>query len=154
MDRNRWPFCTYNMFNYRLGVSATQLRVLLATDQGYLYGPDDPWGLLPIESFRIDAILRQVFCHDVPPGVRDEFCEQILERLNKGAWRQWDEVRGSFYRPVSHKFAAIAVYLVEVDFRHNNPVDRADVIWAECLHRFDPGRLLEAMDGIPELYAM
>jgi hypothetical protein len=142
------------MFNYRLGASATQLRVLLATDRGYLHGPDDPWGLLPIESFRIDSILRKVFCDYAPHILRDKFCEQFLERLNGTGWRKWDEIRGSIRRPEGHRFAAIAIYLVEVDFRYNDPNDRADAVRAACLHCFDPGGVLETIEGIPGRYSI
>ncbi|GEM30839.1 hypothetical protein NN3_18460 [Nocardia neocaledoniensis NBRC 108232] len=141
-EQNRWPFCSYNMFNYRLGDRSSQIRVVLATDSGQIDGPNDPWGLLPLEMFRIDSMFRLVFDGDVPSAVRDSFCRTVLDRLNRHSWPRWDQVRRSLRPPAGGRFVAIAVYLVLVDFTVNNPEDRADVVGTRLLHRYDPdGRL-------------
>jgi hypothetical protein len=141
------------MFSYRLGGTSTQLRVLLATDHGYLHGPDDPWGLLPVEAFRIDSILHLVFSGGVPAEIKDGFCEQVLGRLNASKWRKWDEIKDSYHLPDGHQFVALAVYLVEVDFVVADPDDRSDVVRAQCLHCFDPGQVFQTITGIPGRYA-
>lgn len=142
--RNRWPFCSYDMFSERLGNQASQVRVILATESGRLHGPDDPWGLLPLEMFRIDSVFRLVFDGDAASTVKDSFCVTVLDRLNWHHWPRWDEVRRSLRPPIGDRFVALAVYLVLVDFERNNPDDRADVIEVRLLHRYDPQNRLSS----------
>ncbi|EMD21776.1 hypothetical protein [Amycolatopsis azurea] len=42
-DRNRWPFCAYNMFNYHVPDRCEQLRVVFYDSGGRTAGPTDPW---------------------------------------------------------------------------------------------------------------
>jgi hypothetical protein len=137
-DRNAWPFCAYNMFNYYLPDRFQQARVVLATDRGELVGPADPWPLLPLEFFRVISIIERVFITCEDRDVRDDFCRRVLHRLNTRPWRDWDEIRGSFRPPAGQRFAGLELYLVDVDFTRCDPVDRTHVLSADLVHRHDP----------------
>src|SRR5262245_20893451 len=73
-DKNRWPFCSYNMFSYFMSDHQTQPRVRLITDNGLTRGPMVPWGLMPVEFFRVEKILRQVLVSNEDVEVRNAFC--------------------------------------------------------------------------------
>ncbi|MEU1308346.1 hypothetical protein ABZ419_05530 [Streptomyces cinnamoneus] len=140
-DRNRWPFCAYNMFNYRVPETWEQLRIVLYDDRGRTTGPQDPWGLLPVEFFRVVSILESVLIGNQDEKLKEEFCERTLHRLNTARWPDFDEVRASAALPDGRPFAALEVYLVEVDAVRCDPRDRASVLSAGLLHRHDPGRV-------------
>lgn len=137
-DRNAWPFCAYNMFNYYLTDCFQQARVVLITDRGHLVGPADPWALLPLEFFRVISVIERVFITCEDPHVRDDFCRKALHRLNTRPWRDWDEIRGSFRPPAGQRFVGVELHLVEVDFTRCDPTDRSQVTSVELMHRYDP----------------
>ncbi|MCM1946604.1 hypothetical protein NC315_14635 [Streptomyces sp. G2] len=138
LNTNRWPFCTFNMFAYHKRDQALQMRVRLVTDDGGTVGPTDPWSLLPLEFFRVVSVLERVFYAQDDIEVRDRFCRQTLERLNRRGWRAWDEVKASFSAGPGRRFVAMELYFVEVDFRTCSPFDRTSVTSAELVHRYDP----------------
>lgn len=138
LNTNRWPFCTFNMFAYHKRDQALQMRVRLFTDDGEAIGPTDPWSLLPLEFFRVVSVLERVFHAQDDIEVRDRFCRQALERLNRRSRRAWDEVKASFRPGPGRRFVAMELYFVEVDFRTCSPFDRTEVTWAELVHRYDP----------------
>ncbi|MEW2577311.1 hypothetical protein [Streptomyces syringium] len=140
-DRNRWPFCAYNMFNYRVPEAWEQLRIVLHDDRGRTTGPLDPWGLLPVEFFRVVSILESVLITNQDEPLKEEFCVRTLNRLNTAPWPDFDEVRASVALPDGRPFVALEVYLVEVDAVRCDPRDRASVLSARLLHRHDPGRV-------------
>lgn len=137
-NRNDWPFCAYNMFNYRVPARWEQLRVALYDDAGNRTGPIDPWGLLPLEFFRVVSLLDVVFLRGRDAALQTEFCERTLHRLNTTRWRDFDEVRGSVRSPSGRPFAALELYLVDVDQKQCDPTDRASVLAARLVHRHDP----------------
>ncbi|MFI9003769.1 hypothetical protein [Streptomyces sp. NPDC053541] len=138
LNTNRWPFCTFNMFAYHKRDQALQMRVRLFMDDGETVGPTDPWSLLPLEFFRVVSVLERVFHAQDDVEVRDRFCRQALERLNRRGWRAWDEVKPAFRAGPGRRFVAMELYFVEVDFRTCSPFDRTEVTSAELVHRYDP----------------
>ncbi|MFG2357838.1 hypothetical protein [Streptomyces sp. NPDC048521] len=137
-NSNRWPWCSYNMFSYRSRDRAYQARVRLFTDRSTVVGPADPWGLLPLEFFRVVSLVDDVFIEMREQGRQEQFCRSVIELLNTSSWSRFDERRASFTPPPGERFVAIEVYLVVVDFRVCDPQDRTDVVSAELLHRHDP----------------
>ncbi|TDV48695.1 hypothetical protein [Actinophytocola oryzae] len=137
-NRNRWPFCAYNMFSYSLPDRWEQLRVVLYDTRGVSTGPMDPFGLLPVEFFRIVSIVEQVFITSSDTALRTEFCESTVRLLNNGGWRDFDEVRTNARSASGLPVAAFDLYLVEVDAVRCDPFDRASVCGATLLHRHDP----------------
>src|ERR1700722_1181302 len=115
-DRNNWPFCSYNMFSYQLGNRQTQQRVTLVTDQGAVLGPAPPWGLMPVEFFRVERILDYVFVKNPDKKLKDAMCGAIINRLNTTQWAGWDEIRNSFTPPSGHQIVALEFSYVDVDF--------------------------------------
>ncbi|MFD0563923.1 hypothetical protein ACFQ2M_19345 [Kitasatospora saccharophila] len=126
------------MFAYRKRARAWQLRVRLITGDGQQVGPADPWGLLPMEFFRVVSTLERIFFTEQDHAAREEFCREVLARLNDRPWRGWDEVKAALAPPAGQRFAAMELYLVEVDFDQCDPSDRTYVVSAELLHRHDP----------------
>ncbi len=107
-------------------------------DIGHLFGPADPWALLPLEFFRVISVIERVFITCEDPHVRDDFCRKALHRLNTRPWRDWDEIRGSFRPPAGQRFVGVELHLVEVDFTRCDPTDRSQVTSVELMHRYDP----------------
>ncbi|MFI6761058.1 hypothetical protein ACIBF5_18170 [Micromonospora sp. NPDC050417] len=137
-NTNRWPWCSYNMFSYRKSHRAMQLRTRLVTASGVCVGPTDPWGLLPLEFFRVISLLERIFFTQQDMAVREEFCRGVLARLNRAPWKGWDEVKPALLAPPGQRFAALELYLVAVDFDRCDPVDRLHVESVELVHRHDP----------------
>ncbi|MFF4139491.1 hypothetical protein ACFY1B_50925 [Streptomyces mirabilis] len=137
-NTNRWPWCTYNMFSYRSRDRPLQARVRLLTDRGTAVGPADPWGLLPLEFFRVVSLIDDVFIELRERGRQEAFCRAVLDLLNRTSWSRYDERRASFAAPPGERFVAVEVFLVSVDLRICDPYDRTDVVSVELLHRHDP----------------
>ncbi|MFJ6722353.1 hypothetical protein [Streptomyces sp. NPDC091259] len=137
-NRNTWPFCAYNMFNYTLPERWVQLRVVLYEQEGLALGPTDPWCLLPVEFFRVVSLMDQVFFSGGDPELREEFCRKTLHRLNGSPWPDFDEVRAAAQSPTGKPFVALEVYVVEVDRVRCDVFDRTSVYEPRLLHRHDP----------------
>ncbi len=137
-NRNTWPWCSYNMFSYHSRPRRPQLRVAVHDAQGTMHGPVDPWGLLPVEFFRVVSALDKVLITNQDEQVRADFCARTVALLNDVRWRDFDEVRASLEMPSGAPIAALDLYLVEVDDRACDPRDRAAVLSASLLHRHDP----------------
>lgn len=148
-DKNRWPLCTYSLFNYRLPEKMPQFRVRLLTAEGSAEGPVDPWGLLPLDFFRVISILERIFLVNDDVAIRDQWCGIVMHQLNTAPWRGRDEVRAAIRPPVTEHFTALELYLVEVHYTLCDPHDRSSVLSAELVHRYDPQDLSSLM-GPPE----
>lgn len=138
LGRNRWPLCTYDLFAYHLPEQMPQARVRLTTAAGSVVGPADPWGLLPLEFFRVVSILERVFFTNDDSAVRDDWCCAVLNGLNAAPWKAHDEVRAALAPPLSERFVALEVFLVHVDFALCESDDRLHVLSAELVHAYDP----------------
>lgn len=95
-NTNNWPWCAYNMFSYHSGDRAYQARVRLLTDCGTAIGPTDPWGLLPLEFFRVVSLIDDIFIEHPEDNRQESFCRSALDLLNSSSWRNFDERRASF----------------------------------------------------------
>jgi hypothetical protein len=137
------------MFSYQLGDNQQQQRIRLVTDRGAVLGPTNPWGLMPVEFFRVEKILEQVFLAHSSTALKDEFSAALLNRLNKRRWRNWDEIRAPFHPPPGHQIVAMELYLVDIDFATCDPADPRQVRQATLLHRHDPLGVLAIGDSEP-----
>ncbi|ONI91303.1 hypothetical protein ALI22I_09595 [Saccharothrix sp. ALI-22-I] len=126
------------MFSYSLPERWEQARVALYDETGRSTGPLDPWSLLPVEFFRVVSIIDLVFLSNADERLRDEFCDRALRFLNTRPWRDFDEVRAAMRPTDGLRFAALDVYLVEVDLDTCDPTDRSSVLSAALVHRHDP----------------
>lgn len=137
-DRNVWPFCAYNMFNYHLDDTSEELRVVLHEEDGWSSTPLDPWGVLPLEFFRVVSILEEMYITRTDEIGRANFSQFLLDQLNTTSWRAFDEVAAG-YRPRSgHVLVGLDIYLVAVHADYCDPRDRSQVVTARLLHRYNP----------------
>lgn len=92
-DSNNWPFSSYNMFNrIPKPIMKTYVADIYSSDGSILEVSAS--NLLPIEFFRANPIMHQVF-NGKDIGAKARFEEQILNRINHRPWKDFDEVRGS-----------------------------------------------------------
>lgn len=118
-DRNRWPLCSYNMFNRRLPARLAQPRVVLYDGSGA--GPAQPvYGMMPLEFFRVVQIFGEVFLANDDDALKDRFAARVIGRLNTSPWRGFDEVRAS-YRPRSGRFTGFDLLEVWIDTADFDP---------------------------------
>lgn len=136
--KNAWPFCAYDMFNYYVLERRYQLRIALYDARGRVTGPLDPWGVLPLEFFRVVSILEMVYFSNQKDEVKKDFSERTLRRANRTSWEDFDEVRAVVRSASGAPFVAFDLYLVEVDSERCDPVDRASVLSTELVYRHDP----------------
>lgn len=143
--RSDWPFTSYDMFSYSLPETYQQLRVVPYDRAGASYGPFDPWGLLPLEFFRVVSILQGLFMRPLRWDSRAEFCELVLDWINDRPWADFDETRPSLPNYKGERIVALELFLVEV-CRDCDPVHRDDVHSFRRLYRHDP---LSVVSGEP-----
>ncbi|SDT83353.1 hypothetical protein SAMN05216371_8174 [Streptomyces sp. TLI_053] len=141
-DRNTWPYCSYNMFSFHAKGVQTRWHVKLVTDGGLVLGPVSAWGLLPLEFFRVDAIIKKVFLQNVDPDLRTSFCESVLVRLNTRPWRGWDEVKRPPVPPAGQRIVAMELCTVELDLVTTDAQGRPRIRGTRLIHTHDPDRVL------------
>lgn len=129
--RNRWPFCTYDMFSYPLDTRFPQPRVQLRDELGTT-DVMSVYGLLPVEFFRAVAIIDDVFYECEDTELKDRFAERMLCRLNERPWRAFDEVRASIRPRTARGWMGLRLLDVVIDMDDYRPSDD------EPLHEVQP----------------
>lgn len=120
-DRNRWPLCSYNMFNRCLPARLAQPRVALHDGSGT--GPLQPvYGMMPLEFFRVVRIFAEMFLGNDDEAVQQRFAARVVDRLNREPWEAFDEVRRS-YRPRSGQITGFDLYEVWIDMADFDPAE-------------------------------
>jgi hypothetical protein len=132
-DQNRWPLCSYNMFNRRLPDRLAQPRVVL--HDGVNEYPAEPvYGMMPLEFFRVVRIFAEVFLVNEDDAIKDRFAARVIDRLNTSPWDGFDEVRPSF-RPRSGRFTGFDLYEVwihtdDFDPRKGEPLHDTKLLYS------------------------
>lgn len=93
INRNFWPFCSYNMFNAAT-TEDRELHAHLKTPEGWTEA-QRPDRLIPVPFFRATAILDFFFVREHSDAEATIMSQSILRRLNAGRWRAFDEVRAA-----------------------------------------------------------
>lgn len=114
-DSNRWPLCSYNMFNRTLPARVSLLKVRLLDGSG-TEPLQDTWGVLPLEFFRTQALLYEVMTQ-ADDGTRARFSRALVDQLNDRPWRGFDEVRRSCRPCPGRRFTGFDLLLAEIDPR-------------------------------------
>jgi hypothetical protein len=149
-NKNNWPFASFNMFSFSTPrLPRRRLCILVGVD-GHCVGPVPAWCLLPMEYFRVDAMIKSVFQAPRPERVRHDLAAAILRRVNTSPWEEWDEMRAA-PRKCGADLVAIEFYLVQVDLRRANLEDPFDVVTAQVLFRHDPSGVLPRSTQYAEL---
>ncbi|WP_188188817.1 hypothetical protein [Nonomuraea sp. SYSU D8015] len=118
-DRNRWPLCSYNMFNRCLPERFAQPRVTLY-DEFRSYPMLPVYGLLPLEFFRVVAICGAVYLGD-DDDLKDQFTASVLKGLNDAPWQAFDEVKASYRAESPRGFTGMDVFETWIDLADYDP---------------------------------
>ena len=85
-----WPFCSHNFYYHRSPLIKDLFRIVLEDDNGRQYCVD-PRHTLPIEGYRCGSILKEIFIKNNDLEKKENFSKLLLERLNQGGWKGFDE---------------------------------------------------------------
>jgi hypothetical protein len=122
LDRNVWPFCSYNLFNRVLPHRIPQPRVrLLEGDHASKLLPVH--GMMPLEFFRVVRIFGMIYRDSSDEELKRRFSERLLRRLNTEPWGAFDEVKASYRPSTPDGFSGFEVHEVQIDVRDYD-VDR------------------------------
>ncbi|GAA3836819.1 hypothetical protein GCM10022226_68440 [Sphaerisporangium flaviroseum] len=134
VDRNRWPFCSNNMFNRTLPRRFPQLRIRLRDGDEWT-GLRQVYGLMPLEFFRVVDIFAVILLENQDEELKDRFCRTILRRLNTRPWAAFDEV-GRSERPTHPRgFTGLEVLMVTVDVADYRMADDGPLYDHQVLYR-------------------
>jgi hypothetical protein len=147
-NAKRWPFCPYDMFSFHIAERQSHRRIRLITNRGTVLGPVNPWGLMPLEFFRVDDIVKKALIGCQIPETRDAFCEAVLARLNDKRWKSWDEIRGGYHPPPNERISGLELYVVDVELAVHDLHDPLDVANARLVYRYDPAVLFRSVGPI------
>jgi hypothetical protein len=92
INRNLWPFCSYNMFSHTVRGQYQRIVVTLTEGDGREVSVS-PANTVAIEFFRANRAYYEVFGREVEDFRRRAFCEMILRDLRKTEWIRGNEVR-------------------------------------------------------------
>ncbi len=110
-NTNRWPFVAQNMFSHDLPV-LTRLMVVLYDSRGGEHVVF-PYSVLPIEFFRAQRVLSQVYMEGSDAECQERFAIELLERLNDAPWGAYDEVEASVRPPEGTRFEGFDLKLYQ-----------------------------------------
>jgi hypothetical protein len=136
MNKNYWPFCSYNLFHYQSPQRVQEIRVRLFDDRGNSTPILDTWGLLPLEYFRVISILRQIYISNKDENIKQNFSIKMLKRLNKRPWKPFDEIKSPIRSFSGRPFIGFELLLVDIDLNTYNPFDRSSYTRQQVLYRF------------------
>ena len=86
-----WPFCSHNFYYHRSPLVKDLFRVILEDDTGRLFSVD-PRHTLPIEGYRCGSIFEKCMLLTLACEEKKKaFSKLLLERLNQGGWKGFDE---------------------------------------------------------------
>lgn len=111
-----WPFCSYDMFAQRAVATPQTLQVTLIDDQGDATGVH-PGAVLPIEFFRANELIYEIFVRGQDSERKQRLAADILRRLNEEPWPAFDETWASSTPRSKRRFVALEVELVQQGFR-------------------------------------
>lgn len=132
-NENRWPLCSYNMFNRTLPERFPQPRVTLHDDSG-MRELLPVYGLLPVEFFRAVAICGAVYLENEDDQIKRRFSAAVVDRLNEHPWADFDEVRAS-HRPCG-QFHGLDFYVVWMDLSDYDPDGDAPLHDAQLVYSY------------------
>ncbi|MEV4398201.1 hypothetical protein [Nonomuraea sp. NPDC049607] len=138
VDRNRWPFCSNNMFNRALPRRFPQLRIRLRDGDEWT-GLRQVYGLMPLEFFRVVDIFATVLLENTDDEVKERFCRTILDRLNTRPWPNYDEVRRSERPTHPRGFTGLEVIMVSIDVGDYSMTDDGPLYDHQVLYRCEVG---------------
>lgn len=111
-----WPFCSYDMFAQRAASNPQTLQVTLIDDQGDATRVH-PGAVLPIEFFRANELIYEVFVRGRDSERQQRLAADILRRLNEEPWAAFDETWAASAPRGKRRFVALEVERVEQGFR-------------------------------------
>lgn len=114
-NRPRWPWVPQNMFAHDLPDPVRRVVVALWDSQGG-HVLVEPGNVLPVEFFRAQRMLIQVFASKARGLERDAFALRLLARLNDRPWSAWDEVDAAARPRPGTRFVGFDLALAEFEF--------------------------------------
>lgn len=111
-NTNRWPFVAQNMFSHAAPAVTPRLMVVLHDSLGGSRGVF-PYSVLPVEFFRAQRLLFQVFVEGDDAERQERFAVTMLDRLNEAPWSAFDEVEASVRPPPGARFVGFELVSYE-----------------------------------------
>jgi hypothetical protein len=102
-NANRWPFVAQNMFSHTAPLVVPRLMVVLHDSLGGARVVF-PYSVLPVEFFRAQRLLYQVYLEGEDADRQERFAVTLLARLNDDPWPAFDEVEAPARPPPSARF--------------------------------------------------
>ena len=134
-----WPFCSHNFYYHRSPLVKDLFRVVLEDDTGRLFSVD-PRHTLPIEGYRCGSIFREVFVTNPVSNFSEEkknaFSKLILERLNQGGWKGFDERFVSAVPMSGSRFIGLQVEKHWIDTTHYAKTQSLSIVKKETLYQY------------------
>lgn len=107
-----WPFCSYDMFAQRAVPRPRTLQVTLTDDRGDAVQVQ-PGNVLPVEFFRANELLYEVFVRGQDRQRKRQLASDILRRLNEEPWSAFDETWAARAAQKGRRFVSLEVELLE-----------------------------------------
>ena len=120
-NKNRYPFCTYNMFSKTYNGKYAQYEVYLTNTTKHKSFLCPAYKIIPIEFFRVNSVMDNIYNYDNKEQ-QEQLSKIILNTLNKTSWYHFDEIYSS---PKSDFFFdKIDISICEYSFHGINDVSK------------------------------
>jgi hypothetical protein len=130
-----WPFCSHNFYYHRSPLVKDLFRVVLEDNAGGFFSVD-PRHTLPIEGYRCGSIFREIFVTNFNAEKKQAFSKLLLERLNQGGWKGFDE-RSVPAVPISgNRFIGLQIEKHWIDTRNYAKTKNLPIVKKETLYQY------------------
>jgi hypothetical protein len=108
IGRDVWPFSHYAMFAYRAESSPFSVKVTLHQDNGQSF-TTLARSVIPMEGFRDNSVMADVYITGKDDETKRALAQLVLDRLNHGGFRGFDERYDSVNPDRGHRFTGLDV---------------------------------------------
>ena len=123
VEQDDFPFTSHGLFNTLFTAKTRLLRFIVHDDQGGSVLVDSG-RVIPIEWYRAVGLAENVLVLDSDQQRKEQFAQQLLERLNSKPWYSFDEAYSSIRPPPGHKFVGLELVSLSFDldqYRYGQP---------------------------------
>lgn len=129
-----WPFCSHNFYYHHSPLVKDQFRVILENNVGEVISVD-PRHTLPIEGYRCGSIFRQMYVTNSNVEKKQAFSKLLLERLNQGGWKGFDERFVPATVVPGKIFIGLQIEKLWIDTTHYANTQHLSVVKKETLYK-------------------
>lgn len=136
-NKNQWPFCPYNMFNFNSKTIVYKYKIQLYTSDGEV-SFCNPEEVVPLEFFRAGIFFKKIFGNDSLKSEEEkrDISNKIINNINSSEWNEFDEISNSIQLNNS-EVCGFNFLIIEHDLEKYNYVNQLNFSILDTLYTYN-----------------